>query len=92
MIARITEHHQLPADLDPEYVERHRQWIASQPGFCGGYHLFEEASGHAISLTLWESAAALDAIRQANKSGPGDRRISSQSEPDTRIVAVAAIF
>ena len=41
----------LPTDLDPDYVARHRRWIASQPGFCGGYHLLESETGRALSLT-----------------------------------------
>ena len=32
MIARLAEHSHLPADLDPDYVARHRAWIAAQPG------------------------------------------------------------
>jgi hypothetical protein len=52
MIARLAEHGQLPTDLDPEYVARHRAFIAEQPGFCGGYHLHDPATGCALSLTM----------------------------------------
>jgi heme-degrading monooxygenase HmoA len=94
MIARITEHTQLPDDLDPAYVERHRAWLASQPGFCGGYHLLEPETGHAISLILWESREAIAAVAEARRRGesPADGRISHESQPRTRVVDVEAIF
>lgn len=38
MIARLAEHSHAPPNLDPEYVARHRAWLAAQPGLCGGYH------------------------------------------------------
>ena len=94
MIARLAEHNQLPADLDPDYVARHRAWMAEQPGFCGGYHLFESETGHALSMTLWESDAALAAAERAQSAAdtPADGRISRQSNPSIRVVQVAAVF
>jgi hypothetical protein len=94
MIARIAEHGQLPADLDPDYVARHRTWIASQQGFCGGYHLLEPETGHALSVTLWEDGDALTAAERVMSEGsaPADGRISSQTGPSVRVVEVAAVF
>jgi len=94
MIARLAEHSRLPADLDPEYVARHRAWIAAQPGFCGGYHLLEPETGHALSLTLWQDDAALSAVERAQAAGPGpaDGRISDQGRSTVRLVQVAAVF
>ena len=94
MIARLAEHTRLPADLDPEYVARHRAWIASQPGFCGGYHLLEPDTGRALSLTMWQDDEALAAVEraQAAAQGPADGRISRQSRPTVRLVQVAAVF
>jgi heme-degrading monooxygenase HmoA len=94
MIARLAEHSQLPADLDPEYVTRHRAWIAEQPGFCGGYHLLDPETGHALSLTLWQDDDALAAVERAQAAtlGPADGRISRQSQPTVRLVQVAAVF
>ena len=92
MIARIAEHSQLPADLDPDYVARHRTWIAAQPGFCGGYHLLEPETGHALSLTMWQDDDALAAADRAQSAGPADGRISRQGQPTVRIVHVAAVF
>jgi hypothetical protein len=92
MIARIAEHSHLPADLDPAYVARHRTWIAAQPGFCGGYHLLEPETGHALSLTMWRDDDALAAADRAQSAGPADGRISRQSHPTVRTVHVAAVF
>ena len=90
MIARIAEHAYLPADLDPEYVARHRAWIAAQPGFCGGYHLLEPETGRALSLTMWQDDNALAAVEraQAAMQGPADGRLS---RPTVRLVQVAAV-
>ena len=65
MIARLAEHSHLPADLDPEYIARHRAWDRRQPGFCGGYHLLEPDTGHALSLTMWQDEDALAAVERA---------------------------
>ena len=94
MIARLAEHSHLPTDLDPEYVARHRAWIAAQPGFCGGYHLLEPETGRALSLTMWQDGDALAAVErpQAAGQGPADGRLSRQSQPTVRLVQVAAVF
>jgi heme-degrading monooxygenase HmoA len=94
MIARLAEHSRLPADLDPDYVARHRAWIAAQPGFCGGYHLLEPETGRALSLTMWRDEDALAAVERAQSTtnGPADGRISRESRPTVRIVHVAAVF
>jgi hypothetical protein len=94
MIARLAEHSHVPPNLDPDYVARHRAWMAAQPGFCGGYHLLEPQTGRALSLTMWQDDAALDAAEHAQSAmhGPADGRISRQSQPTVRIVNVAAVF
>jgi len=94
MIARLAEHSHIPQDLDPEYVARHRAWIASQPGFCGGYHLLEPDTGRALSLTMWQDDEALAAVEraQAAHQGPADGRLSRHSHPIVRLVQVAAVF
>jgi heme-degrading monooxygenase HmoA len=94
MIARIAEHEKRAADLDPQYVARHRAFIASQPGFCGGYHLLDAETGRAVSLTMWETDDALAAAERAMRAGeaPADGRISRQSNPTVRVVHVEAVF
>jgi hypothetical protein len=94
MIARLAEHTQLPADLDPDYGTQFRTWLAARPGFCGGYHMIEPATGRALSLTLWQDAEALEATGRAMSTGdsPADGRISGQSSPTARIVQVGFVF
>jgi heme-degrading monooxygenase HmoA len=94
MIARLAEHSHLPADLDPDYVARHRAWIAAQPGFCGGYHLLEPETGRALSLTMWEDDDALAAAERALRAGrgPANGRLSRESQPTVRLAQVAAVF
>lgn len=94
MIARLAEHGRLPADLDPDYVARQRAFIAAQPGFCGGYHLLEPETGHAMSLTMWQDEHALAAAERAQRdpASPADGRISRTTDPSVRIVHVAAVF
>ena len=94
MIARLAEHSHLPTGLDPGYVARHRAWMAAQPGFCGGYHLLEPDTGHALSLTMWQDDDALAAADRAQgaEQGPADGRLSRQSHLVVRIVQVAAVF
>jgi hypothetical protein len=94
VIARLAEHTQLPADLDRAYVTRFRHWLAAQRGFCGGYHMLEPGTGHALSLTLWQDTQALEAAGQAMRTGdcPADGRISRQSAPTARIVHVDSVF
>jgi hypothetical protein len=94
MIARIVEHSHLPADLDPDYVARHRTWMAAQPGFCGGYHLLDGQTGQALSVTIWQDDDALAAAERAQGTAdsPADGRLSRHTNPTIRIVQVAAVF
>ena len=94
MIARLAEHTHIPADLDLVSVARQREWIAAQPGFCGGYHLLEPETGCALSLTLWQDRAALAAVERAQAAGesPADGRLNWQTQPAVRVVRVAAVF
>jgi heme-degrading monooxygenase HmoA len=49
--------------------------LQSLPGFVGGYHLREETTGRLMSVTVWESEAALEAGEQAVRNRPaGDQR------------------
>jgi hypothetical protein len=94
MIARLAEHADSPADLDPALAARERAWIAAQPGFCGGYHLLEPETGRALSLTMWQDHNALAAVQRAQATGqsPADGSFTRQTEPTVRLVQVAAIF
>jgi heme-degrading monooxygenase HmoA len=94
MIARIGEHSHLPEQVDPGYAAGIRAFLAARPGFCGGYHLLEPQTGHALSVTLWQDEDALAAAERAMsaRTGPADGRISRQTNPKVRIAKVAAVF
>jgi len=94
MISRIAEHKFLPTDSDPDCHAGQRAWIAAQPGFCGGYHLLEPETGHALSLTMWENDDALAAAERARGpgNGPTPGGLSRHSQPTVRLVQVAAVF
>ncbi len=94
MIARLADHGPLPPGLDSEYVAAHRAFIAEQPGFCGGYHLFDPETGRALSLTMWADRDALAAAQDAQRDPTTlpDGRISRHARPSVRVVDVAAVF
>jgi heme-degrading monooxygenase HmoA len=48
--------------------------LRSAPGFVTGYELREESTGRLMSVTLWESEAALEAGERAVR----DRPVSDQ--------------
>ena len=79
MIARLAEHGPLPPGLDPEYVAAHRAFIAEQPGFCGGYHLFDPETGRALSLTMWADRDALAAAQDAQRDPAACRTVASRA-------------
>jgi heme-degrading monooxygenase HmoA len=44
--------------------------LQSIPGFISGYYLREENTGRLMSVTLWESEAALEAAERAVRDRP----------------------
>jgi heme-degrading monooxygenase HmoA len=44
--------------------------LRSLPGFCVGYYLREPSTGRLMSVTLWESEAALEAAERAVRDRP----------------------
>jgi heme-degrading monooxygenase HmoA len=62
-----------PPDLRGDDDRRARslyQLLESLPGFVAGYYLREAATGRLMSVTLWESEAALEAAEQAVSQRP----------------------
>jgi heme-degrading monooxygenase HmoA len=47
-----------------------RELLRSSPGFIAGYDLREEQTGRLMSVTLWESEAALEAGERAVRNRP----------------------
>lgn len=67
-----------PPGLQPDDRRRTRSLVdvvRAQPGFRAGYHLRHRESGRMISLTIWDSKAALEAAGRAVAERPAhDRR------------------
>lgn len=93
MIARVAEHEDIPAEADEQYVARFREFLCRQPGFRGGYHLLEPATGHALSVMLWEDEAALQDFGRVLSTSPvADGRISGRGRTTSRIFEVTAVL
>lgn len=70
MIARVATFARLsPERLDPEAVDRLRETIRSQPGFRAGYHMHDPQSGKALSVVVFKSREAFEAIRDERPKG-----------------------
>jgi heme-degrading monooxygenase HmoA len=67
-----------PPELQPDDRRRRRSLIdlvRAQPGFRAGYHLRHDESDRMLSLTIWDSEAALEAADRAVAERPAhDRR------------------
>ena len=64
-----------PPELQPDDRRRTRSLtdlVRAQPGFRAGYHLRHRESGRMISLTIWDSEAALEAAGRAVTQRPPD--------------------
>jgi heme-degrading monooxygenase HmoA len=56
-------------DDDERRTQTLRELLQSLPGFIAGYDLREEATGRLMSVTLWESEAALEAGERRSATG-----------------------
>jgi heme-degrading monooxygenase HmoA len=59
---------------DERRAQSLRDLLQSLPGFIAGYDLHEAGSGRLMSVTIWESEAALEAGERAVR----DRPVSDQ--------------
>jgi len=57
-------------DDDKRRAQSLRELLQSARGFIAGYDLREEATGRLMSVTLWESEAALEAGERAVRNRP----------------------
>ena len=73
-VARIAMFDPAPAlkDDDERRARTLRDLLQSTPGFLAGYDLREDQTGRLMSLTVWESEAALAAGEQAVRDRPVD--------------------
>src|SRR5919201_3256586 len=76
-VARLAVFDSTP-ELQPDDPRRTRslaELVRAQPGFRAGYHLRHRESGRMISLTIWDSEAALEkAARAVTQRPPADQR------------------
>jgi heme-degrading monooxygenase HmoA len=75
-VARVATFDDPPALLDDDSRRKDtlHELIGSLPGFVAGYELREESTGRLMSVTIWESEAALEAGERAVR----DRPVSDQ--------------
>jgi heme-degrading monooxygenase HmoA len=71
-VARVAIFDEAPQlhDDDERRVQSLRELLQSLPGFIGGHDLREEVTGRLMSVTLWESEAALEAGERAVRDRP----------------------
>jgi len=70
--ARVATFDEAPLlhDDDERRARTLRELLQSVPGFLAGYDLREEGTGRLMSVTLWESEAALEAGERAVRNRP----------------------
>jgi hypothetical protein len=84
MIARLTSHRAATSDAGERVA-----LLATQAGFCAGYQLADSLTGENLTLTVWESKAAVAAAGQRcgdNGSTGGG------SEASVRVLDILAVF
>jgi heme-degrading monooxygenase HmoA len=71
-VARVAIFDEPPVlqDDDERRARTLRELLQSLPGFITGYELREEATGRLMSVTLWDSEAALEAGERAVRERP----------------------
>jgi heme-degrading monooxygenase HmoA len=85
-VAIFDEAPQLQAD-DDRRMGTLRELLRSVPGFEAAYYLREEETGRLISMTVWESEAALEAAERAVRERPeSDQRGISPSRVERWVV------
>ena len=70
--ARVATFDEAPLlhDDDERRARTLRELLQSVPGFLAGYDLREEGTGRLMSVTLWESEAAIEAGERAVRNRP----------------------
>jgi heme-degrading monooxygenase HmoA len=71
-VARVAIFDEAPLlhDDDERRAKSLRELLQSVPGFVAGCALREEATGRLMSVTVWESEAALEAGERAVRNRP----------------------
>jgi heme-degrading monooxygenase HmoA len=71
-VARVAFFDEAPVLRDDDERRAQSLWdlLQSLPGFIAGYELREETTGRLMSVTVWESDAALEAGERAVRNRP----------------------
>jgi heme-degrading monooxygenase HmoA len=71
-VARVAIFDEPPVlqDDDERRAKSLEELLRSLPGFIAGYELRDEPTGRLMSVTLWESEAALEAGERAVRNRP----------------------
>jgi hypothetical protein len=62
MICRVATFDKKP-DVPEERMNEFRGWMMEQPGIKAHYHLHDPATGKGMSISFWESAEAMAAMK-----------------------------
>ena len=57
--------HEAPSDAELESARIHRAWLKKQPGIKASYLVRDPATGKAMSISIWQNRAQLDAAHGA---------------------------
>jgi heme-degrading monooxygenase HmoA len=68
MICRVATFDTRP-DISEEKMVAFRAWMKSQPGFKTMYHLHDPSTGKAMSISFWESAEQMMAMKDRTPPG-----------------------
>lgn len=49
-----------------------REVVQAQPGFIAGYHLLDDETGRMMSVSIWDSDAAMEAGERAVTNRPAE--------------------
>ena len=64
MVIRVATFDQRPAGHDDEAtMAEFRAWMKAQPGFRAGWHTTDAKSGKTLSISVWDSLAAMHALK-----------------------------
>ena len=75
MLARLATFDSQPTGAEDANVQYLRNTITSVPGFVAGFHMLDEESGKAYSLTVYEDEASAARAREALNQRPAERRV-----------------
>jgi hypothetical protein len=68
MICRVATYEKRP-DVPQDRLEALRAWMKSQPGMKAHYHVYDPETDSGMSISFWESAEHLAAMKDRTPPG-----------------------